>query len=118
MIDPEVHTILEAVPEFAARFVDLVEEMDGDPGGAAAFEALADFAAELALAVDRFSPVLERTMAGIEAVAGSSPDAEELVGWAFLDSLSPDDLRRLGPWTGPATRRLIDTLELPEPPAG
>lgn len=116
MIDPEVRTILQAVPEFADRFMELVEQVDGDPGGVAAFEALADFAAGLALEVDRFSPVLERAMAGVEEVAGSSADAEELVGWAFLDSLSPDDLRRLGPWTGPATRRLLDSLELPEPP--
>ena len=39
-------------------------------------------------------------------MAVSSEDAAELVAWAFLDSLSPDDRRRLGGWLGPRTRSL------------
>jgi hypothetical protein len=113
MPEPEVETILRAAPEFADQYLALVEAADGDPGAALAFEELADFAAGLALQVERYRPVLLRTMTGVEQVALRSEDAEELVGWAFLESLSPDDLRRLAPWIGPATRRLLEDLELP-----
>lgn len=113
MIDPETAVILSAVPEFRGRYLTLVEEADGDPGGPVAFEELAQFAAELAVQIERSRPVLARVLAGVEEVARASPGtAEELVGWAFLDSLSPDDLARLVPWLGPATRRVLDELDL------
>ena len=111
-MQPELVTILEAAPEFAPRYLELVAAVDGDPGPAAAFAELADFAAELAVTIDRYRPALTRILAGVEEVADRSADAEELVGWAFLDALSPDDLRRLEPWFGPATRAVLHGLEL------
>ena len=112
--DEDVVAVLEAVPEFLPRYLALAEAADGDPGTAVAFEELADFAAELALSLERHRPVLARVMAGVEAVAQRSPEADEVIGWAFLDCLSPDDLRRLEPWLGPATRAVLEAMEVPD----
>ena len=113
MLDPEVQLLLHEVPEFADRYVALVEAADGDPGAAAAFGELGELAAEMALQLARIEPLLCRVLAAVEEVASSSDDAEELVGGAFLDSLSPDHLRLLGPWLGPATRAVADDLVVP-----
>jgi hypothetical protein len=111
MFEPEVRLLLQQVPEFAHRYLALVEAADGDPGAAAAFGELGDMVAEMAAQLARFEPLLSRVLAAVEEVA-SSGDAEELVGGAFLDGLSPDDLRLLGPWLGPATRAVVDDLDL------
>jgi hypothetical protein len=104
-------TLLEAAPEFVDRYLDLVEAADGDPGAAAAFTELADYVASLADQAERHRPVLLRCLAGVESVATLSDEARELVAWAFLDSLSPDDRRRLAPWFGPSTCRLLEEIE-------
>jgi len=111
MIAPEVATVLEAVPEFAERFLELVESVDGDPGAPAAFTELADFVASLVSSPDSPIPLLARCLAGVEKVARESNDADELVGWSFLDSLCPEDLRRVSPWMGPRTLELADDLD-------
>jgi hypothetical protein len=111
MIDPDIVTVLRAVPEFAERYLDLVEAADGDPGAPVAFTELADFAAGLASEMAGRAPVLERCLRAVEEIAGSSPEAQEHIGWAFLDSLSPDEVRALLPWMGPRTRALLDELE-------
>ena len=111
MIDPDVVTVLRAVPQFAERYLDLVEAADGDPGAPAAFSELADFAAGLAAAIDRRRVLLEHLFGALEDVAAGSPEAEALVGWAFLDSLSPEESRSLAPWLGPSTRALAELIE-------
>ncbi len=108
---PEVAVVLEASPGFVDRYLDLVEAADGDPGPAATFTELADYVAGLAEEIERFTPVLTRCLEGIESVAASSEDAAELVTWAFLDSLSPDDRRRLAGRLGPRTRALLDDVD-------
>jgi hypothetical protein len=112
MIDPDIVTVLRAVPEFAERYLDLVEAADGDPGAAVAFTELADFAADLADEMGRRRPTLERCLAAVEEVAASSPEARQHVGWAFLDSLSPEEARGLAPMMGPCTRALLDEIDL------
>ncbi len=109
---PEVTTVLTAVPEFLGRFLEMVEDADGDPGAPAAFSELADFVASLISRPAPSLPVLARCLAGVEQVARESEDAEELVGWSFLDSLSLEDLVRIGPWLGPRTLSLASELEL------
>ena len=111
-MEPEIELVLRAVPEFAARYLELVEAADDDPGPAIGFEELAAFVAELAEAVERCRPILERAMAAVEAVA-ADPGAEDVVGWSFLDTLSPDERRRLVPWMGPRTAAALERIELP-----
>jgi hypothetical protein len=86
---------------------------DDDPGAAEAFCELAEFVAELASGVERYRPVLTRCLAAVEEVASSSDDAEELVGWSFLDYLSLDARRTLLPWLGPGTLAVLEAIEDP-----
>jgi hypothetical protein len=111
VIDDEVAQVLDGVPEFTSRYLNLVEAADGDPGSAAVFAELADYVAELVAEVERCRPTLERCLAGVEIVAGTSLDAEDLIIWSFFDSLSPDDVLHLGPWLGPRTRALLDETD-------
>lgn len=111
MLDPEVVTVLEAAPGFVDRYLDLVESADGDPGVAATLTELADYVAGLVAEIEHFRPVLARCLAGVESVAVTSDDGAELVAWAFLDSLSPDDRRRVVGWLGPRTRALLAEVD-------
>jgi hypothetical protein len=111
MVDDEVALVLAEVPEFLGRYLELVESADGDPGAVASFVELADYVAALAEKIEGFRPSLARSLAAVEKVAETSPDAEELIVWAFLDNLSPDDVRRLDHWIGPHMRSLMDEAD-------
>jgi hypothetical protein len=111
----EVTTLLEAVPEFLGRYLELLELADDDPGATEAFCELADFVAELADGIERFRPLLTRCLAAVEQVASTSEDAEELVGWSFLDYLSLDTRRMVLPWLGPSTLAVLEAIEDPVP---
>jgi hypothetical protein len=117
MLDPEVGALLESAPGFVGRYLELVEAADGDPGMGATLTELADYVAGLMTEIERLRPVLARCLAGVESVAVSSKDGTELVAWAFLDSFSPDDRRRLAGWLGPRTRALLAEVD-PDPGAG
>ncbi len=112
MIDPDIATLLAAAPEFAGRYLDLVREADGDPGAAAAFNELADHVAGLLAEPGGQRPALAACLAAVEEVAVRSPDAEDLVGWSFLDCLSRSDLDLLQPWLGPRTLAILDEMDL------
>lgn len=113
MIEPEVRLLLHRVPELGERYVALVEAADGDPGTAATLGELGEVVSEWAGQLAHLEPVLRRTLAALEEMAARSEEAQELVAGAFLDSLSPDEVRLLRPWFGPATRAALDDLELP-----
>ncbi len=109
----EVRALLKAVPEFTHRYLELVEEADGHPGTNEAFSELADYVAELASGVEQFRPLLVRCLSAVEGVAAASADAEELVGWCFLDYLSLDTRRAVLPWLGPSTISILEAIEDP-----
>jgi hypothetical protein len=109
--EAEVATVIATVPEFADRYLQLVEQWDGDPGAEAVFGDLADIVTELARGSGGLHPVLARVLTAVELVALTSPDAEELVAWSFLDAISPDALQRLEPWLGAHTRALLRQLD-------
>ncbi|HWF22248.1 MAG TPA: hypothetical protein VG226_08880 [Acidimicrobiales bacterium] len=110
--DPAVAVVLHQVPEFETAYLDLVTAFDDAPGGPAVFTELADFVASRLAWMEADRPVLERSLRAVEAVAdGQDPESAELVGYAFLDSLSPVDRERIRPWLGPRTRSLLDELE-------
>ena len=75
------------------------------------FTELADFVAERLASLDSERAVLDRALAAVEAVAGRGDEEADLIAYAFLDSLSPDDRRLVVPWLGPATRSLLDALD-------
>ncbi len=103
--------MLLAVPELADRYLALAEAADGHPGAAAVFDELADHVAVLAGPGAVAAPDLDRCLAAVEHVAATSPDAEELVGWTFLDGLPPATRQWLRPRLGPATAALLAELD-------
>ncbi len=109
-MDPDVATVLGCVPGFALRYRQLVAECDGDPGPAVVFEELAELVAELVDQLEQAQPELTACLAAVEAVADGSDAAEELVGFSFLDTLSPAAVRRLRPLFGPATTAVLAGL--------
>ncbi|HXA33414.1 MAG TPA: hypothetical protein VNV87_14250 [Acidimicrobiales bacterium] len=110
--DAPVGLLLHQLPEFEAAYIELVDTFDDAPGGASVFTELADFVSSRLTAVESERPVLERALGAVEMVAdGQDAESAELVGYAFLDSLSPEDRRRIRPWLGPRTRSLLDELD-------
>jgi len=99
--------VLEAAPHFADRYRELVQWADDGPGAGVVFADLADHVADLVAEMEHLRLRLVRCMDGVEKVASSSDDAEELIVWSFFDALSPDHVRRLDPWIGPHTRALV-----------
>ncbi|MGA7419184.1 MAG: hypothetical protein WB765_04885 [Acidimicrobiales bacterium] len=100
------------MPEFEPVYLDLVSTFDDAPGEAVVFTELADFVASRLTAVETDQPVLERALGAIEIVAeGEDIESAELIGYAFLDSLSPLDRDRIRPWLGPRTRSLLEELD-------
>jgi hypothetical protein len=117
--DPAVTVVLAQVPEFETAYLDLVSAFDDAPGGPAVFTELADFVASRLAWMETDRPVLERTLRAIETVADEQDgESAELVGYAFLDSLSPVDRERIRPWLGPRTRSLLDELDGGSPAGG
>lgn len=104
-------TLLSRLPELRASYVELVQVADGDPGAPVLFGELAEEVADLARDFHRVVPTLFRYLAAIEHVARTCNDAEELVGWAFLDTLSPDEIRILEPILGAWTRAILRGME-------
>ncbi len=109
-MDPEVAAVLEAVPDFVPRYLDLAEAADDEPGAAETLTELADYVADLVGQLEHYRPALARCLDAIEAMAGVSPDTDELIEGAFLDSLSPDDVVALSPLFGPHTLALLEDL--------
>jgi len=109
----EVAALLREVPEFAERYLRLVQESDGHPGANETFSELADYVGGLARGLEQFRPLLVRCLGAVEQVAAFSEDAEELVGWCFLDYLSLDTRRAVVPWLGPSTLSILEEIESP-----
>jgi hypothetical protein len=110
-MEPAVVVLLSALPELRHDFEMLARAADGDPGGAALFGELAETVADLAHDVDDHLRDLARYLAAVERVARTCVDAEELVGWAFLDSLSPQEIRILEPLLGAWTKSIVRHME-------
>jgi hypothetical protein len=109
--EAEVAAVLATVPEFWARYLELVDGCDGDPGAAVVFGELAELVTELARGPEELRPVLARCLVAVESVAQWSDDADELVAWSFLEGVAPDALPVVAPWLGSRTRALLEQLD-------
>jgi hypothetical protein len=110
-VNEDVRVIIDAVPALARSYVFLVEAADGDPGSPTFFAELAEYVADLLGAPERFHHEISACLSAVEIVAQGSEDAMELVGWAFLGQLSPDERTALRLWFGPETSRILDTVD-------
>ncbi|MHB8682051.1 MAG: hypothetical protein ACYDA2_08155 [Acidimicrobiales bacterium] len=109
-LDPVAQTVLARVPEFLGPFIESVRAVDDDPGPGLTLSELARFASDLITDIELQKGVLVRLCAALEEVSATVPDAEDLVGGAFLDALSPGELTLLASWLGPAVRGLADEI--------
>jgi hypothetical protein len=114
-LGPLANSLIKGLPEFLPILRRLVAACEDDPGEPVLLMELADFvAARLAELEDQHS-VLERALAVVETLIHSVVDDEigrELIGYAFFDSFSPENQRRLGPWLGAGSRALLDSLDV------
>jgi hypothetical protein len=110
----EVAELLRAVPEFSDRYLELVEDADDHPGAQATFAELADYVEGLAFGLESLRPILLRCLEAVEHVASTSEDAEELVGWSFLDELSIEARSALLSYLGTQTLAILESVEDPD----
>jgi hypothetical protein len=102
----------EAVPEMENRYQDLVDIYEDDIGADVVFGALADLVNDFVLGGEGDMALLGRCLDFIESLAELvDPDADEIVGFYFLDMLSPGALARITPHLRESTNEVLDRLE-------
>jgi hypothetical protein len=107
-----VADLREAVPEMESRYQDLVDIYEDDIGADVVFGALADFVNDVMLGGDGDTALLDRCLDFIESLAElGDPDADEIVGFYFLQMLSPGTLARATSRLGEYTNEVLDRLE-------
>ncbi|HZE05992.1 MAG TPA: hypothetical protein VE127_12250 [Solirubrobacteraceae bacterium] len=113
MSDDALIVLLEWVPEFAPRVLDMVAAGDDLPDPANILGEFAAFVSEAATA--RAAPValLERCAVALESLATrlDDEDGEELVGWCFFDALAAAARRQLEVHLGPAAAALAACVD-------
>jgi hypothetical protein len=102
----------EAVPEMENRYQDLVDIYEDDIGADVVFGALADLVNDTVLGGEGDMALLDRCLDFMESLAELvDPDADEIVGFYFLDMLSPGALARITPHLRESTNEVLDRLE-------
>lgn len=107
-----VSDLREVVPEIEQRYHDLVDIYEDDIGADVVFGALADLVNDMVLGGKGDEAVLDRCLDFMESLAEmGDPDADEIVGFYFLDMLSPGTLARVTSRLGEGTSDVLDRLE-------
>jgi hypothetical protein len=107
-----VAELRQAVPEMEDRYEDLVDIYEDDIGADVVFGALADLVNDIVLGGEGDDALLARCLDLVESLAEESdPDADEIVGFHFLDMLAPGTLDQVTPSLGEHTRGVLARLE-------
>jgi hypothetical protein len=107
-----VAELRQAVPELEDRYGELVDIYEDDLGADIVFGELADLVNDVALGKEGDEALLERCLDVVESLAETGDrDADEIVGFYFLDQLSPGTLTRLTSRLGEHTLDVLDRLE-------
>jgi hypothetical protein len=107
-----VAELRQAVPELEDRYGELVDIYEDDLGADIVFGELADLVNDVALGKEGDEALLERCLDVVESLAETSDrDADEIVGFYFLDQLSPGTLTRVTSRLGEQTLDVLDRLE-------
>ena len=107
-----VAELRQAVPEMEDRYEDLVDIYEDDIGADVVFGALADLVNDIVLGGEGDDALLARCLDLVESLAEEGdPDADEIVGYHFLDVLAPGTLDQLTPSLGEHTRGVLARLE-------
>ena len=107
-----IATLRQAVPEMEDRYLDLVDIYEDDIGADVVFGGLADLVNDIVLGHEHDGRVLGRCLDLVEWLAElGDPDADEIVGYFFLDLLSPGTLAGVRSMLGEHTLDVLDRLE-------
>jgi hypothetical protein len=107
-----VAELRQAVPELEDRYGELVDIYEDDLGADIVFGELADLVNDVALGKEGDEALLERCLDVVESLAETGDrDADEIVGFYFLDQLSPGTLTRVTSRLGEQTLDVLDRLE-------
>jgi hypothetical protein len=113
LLDPDVALLLAAIPSMERVYLEMAAATDEDPDASVLLAEMADRVTSLLGQIETCRPELLSYLSAVETLARSSESAEELVGWAFLDSLGAESTERLLPWIGPCTLEILETMECP-----
>ncbi|HEY3703176.1 MAG TPA: hypothetical protein VGL32_13025 [Acidimicrobiales bacterium] len=107
-----VDELRQAVPELENRYDELVGIYEDDLGADVVFGELADFVNDVVLGKEGDEALLGRCLDVVESLAETGePDADEIVGFYFLDQLPPGALARITSRLGEHTLDVLDRLE-------
>ncbi len=107
-----VAELLQAVPELEDRYDELLDIYEDDLGADVVFGELADLVNGVVLGTKGDEALLDRCLEVVESLAEmGDPDADEIVGFYFLDQLSPGTLNRVTSRLGEHTLDVLDSLE-------
>jgi hypothetical protein len=107
-----VAELRQAVPELDDRYLELVDIHEDDLGADVVFGELADLVDDIVLGRDGDEALLARCLDVVESLAETGdPDADEIVGFYFLDQLSPGTLTRVTSSLGEHSLDVLDRLE-------
>jgi hypothetical protein len=107
-----VAELRQAVPELEDRYGELVDIYEDDLGADIVFGELADLVNYVALGKEGDEALLERCLDVVESLAETGDrDSDEIVGFYFLDQLSPGTLTRVTSRLGEQTLDVLDRLE-------
>jgi hypothetical protein len=107
-----VAELRQAIPEMEDRYEDLVDIFEDDIGADVVFGALADLVNDIVLGGAGDEALLARCLDLVESLAEQGdPDLDEIVGFHFLDVLSPGTLDEVTSSLGEHTREVLARLE-------
>jgi hypothetical protein len=107
-----VDELRQTVPELEDRYGELVDIYEDDLGADVVFGELADLVNDVVLGKEGDEALLDRCLDVVESLAETGePDADEIVGFYFLDQLSPGALARITSRLSEHTLDVLDRLE-------
>jgi hypothetical protein len=107
-----VAELRQAVPELEDRYGELVGIYEDDLGADVVFGELADLVNDVVLGKEGDEALLERCLEVVESLSETGDrDADEIVGFYFLDQLSPGALSRVTSQLGEHTLDVLDRME-------
>lgn len=107
-----VAELRQAVPELEDRYDELVDIYEDDLGADVVFGELADLVNGVVVGKEGDEALLDRCLDIVESLAEAGDrDADEIVGFYFLDQLSPGTLTRVTSRLGEHTLDVLDRLE-------
>jgi hypothetical protein len=107
-----VDELRQAVPELEDRYDGLADIYEDDLGADVVFGELADLVNDVVLGKEGDDALLDRCLDVVESLAErGEPDADEIVGFYFLDQVSLGVRARITSRLGEHTLDVLDRLE-------